>query len=131
MSCEHTYYPKCSPIWGGKRYGRYIAGQQFRAYKTSWSRKTGLRRLLPRLHCQVTPTSIRSVPSNRVLRLKMHLLCHCGGLPDWRKIPGVERCKGSARYETNIIGHRVGIIKRRRYEQQWGLLDEVYHDCDE
>lgn len=115
-----SYYPKCSPIWGGKRYGRYTARSRIRAYKTSWSCKTGLRRLLPKLHCLVTPTSIRRVPSNRVLRLKMHLLCHCGGLPDWRLILDVERCKGGARFETNIIGHKVGIIKRRlaSYEEQ-------------
>ncbi len=130
MSCEYSYHPKCSPLWGGKRYGKYIARSRIRAYKTTWSRKTGRRRILPRLKCRVTPTSIGRIPQSPIFRLKIYLMCRAGGCIDWRRVP-IVRCKGGDRFAGNVVGYKVGIIKRRRYEQQWGLMDEVHHDCDE
>lgn len=65
---ESTDFPK------GERLRRYKMRNKIKAYKSDWSRKTGLRRILPRVGAKVTPKSIGAIVKHPVLSLRMTLV---------------------------------------------------------
>jgi hypothetical protein len=83
----------------------YRTRNGIRAYKTDWSRKTGRRRILPRIGAKVTPTTVGAIVKHPGLMLKLYLVnngayfwhhsicalvrrCHAAAhkcLPSWRR----------------------------------------------
>ena len=90
---------------------RYARSRSIAGYKTSWSRKHGLIRILPRLKTKVTPTSIGRLPHTKVFRIKLALLnAGAGYRGDHRSCKSFGRTfKGAQK-----VAAQVDSLKRRR-----------------
>lgn len=113
------YTPKCKPIWGGKRYGRFLAKQRIAAYKTSWARKHPDKiRLIVRRKTRVTAASIGNVSRSKGLNMKLALLRIGAGSRRAAMDNGIRFAHGQPFHRADDLAWKRGRIKQRRERRQ-------------